>query len=101
MTRNPGKILRMPEQLVPGPYLSPSMHHAGKRAWVYEAIRYLGQTKVTRKIVPVTGRASKLIPCIFGIFKNKIERKGGQNNNNRPIDLPKVITFSTDYKYTT
>ena len=26
---------------------------------------------------------------------------GGQNKNNRPINLPKVITFSTDYNYTT
>ena len=34
-------------------------------------------------------------------FKNKIERRGRQNINNRPINLPKVITFSTDFKYTT
>ena len=40
--------------------------------------------------------------------KNKIERREGgggggggvQNNNIRPINLPKVITFSSDYKYT-
>ena len=30
--------------------------------------------------------------------KKKIER---QNKNNRPINLPNVITFSTDFKYTT
>ena len=47
-------------------------------------------------------RASEVIPLIFGVFKNKTERWGGQNENNRPINLPKVITFSTDYnKYTT
>ena len=38
--------------------------------------------------------ASEVIPCIFGVFKNKIERGGGLN-------IPKVITFSTDYNYTT
>ena len=31
----------------------------------------------------------------------KHNRERGQNKNNRPINLPKVITFSTDYKYTT
>ena len=46
-------------------------------------------------------RASEVIPLIFGVFKNIIERRGGQNKNNRPINLPRVITFSTDYKYTT
>ena len=45
--------------------------------------------------------ASEVIPLIFGDLKNKIERSGRQNKNNRPIKLPKVITFSTDYKYTT
>ena len=36
-------------------------------------------------------------------FKDKIERRKRRRrqNNNRPINLPKVITFSTDYKYTT
>ena len=46
-------------------------------------------------------RASEVIPLILGVFKNKIERRGRQNKNNRPINLPKVITFSTDFKYTT
>ena len=46
-------------------------------------------------------RASEVIPLIVGVLKNKIERRGRQNKNNRPINLPKVITFSTDYKYTT
>ena len=45
-------------------------------------------------------RASELIPLILGVFKNKIERRR-QNKNNRPINLPNVITFSTDFKYTT
>ena len=26
--------------------------------------------------------------------------RGRQNKNNRPINLPKFISFSTDYKYT-
>ena len=46
-------------------------------------------------------RANEVIPLILGVFKNKIERRGRQNKNNRPINLPKVITFSTDFKYTT
>ena len=32
---------------------------------------------------------------------SKIERRGRQNKNNMPINLPNVITFSTDFKYTT
>ena len=50
----------------------------------------------TRKIVSITGQARSFL-LVFGVFKNIIERKGGQNKNNRPINLPKVITFSTDY----
>ena len=49
---------------------------------------------LTRKMVPITGRARSFL-------KNKIERRGRQNKNNRPINLPNVITFSTDFKYTT
>ena len=48
----------------------------------------------TRKMVPITGRARSFLL----VFKNKIERRGRQNKNNRPINLPKVITFSTDFK---
>ena len=36
--------------------------------------------------------------CMYVNRKEK-EEEGGQNN--RPTNLPKVITFSTDYKYTT
>ena len=43
-------------------------------------------------------RASEVIPLILCVFKNKIERRGRQNKNNRSINLPKVITFSTDFK---
>ena len=45
--------------------------------------------------------ASEVIPLILGVFKNKTERRGRQNKNNRPINLSKVITFSTDFKYAT
>ena len=48
-------------------------------------------------MVPITGRARSFLL----VFKNKIERRGRQNKNNRPINLPNVITFSTDFKYTT
>ena len=51
----------------------------------------------TRKMVPITGRVRSFLL----VFKNKIERWGRQNKNNRPINLPNVITFSTDFKYTT
>ena len=50
----------------------------------------------TRKMVPITGRARSFLL----VFKNKIEWRGRQNKNNRPINLPNVITFSTDFKYT-
>ena len=52
---------------------------------------------VTRKMVPITGRARSFLL----VFKNKIERRGRQNKNNRPINLLNVVTFSTDFKYTT
>ena len=50
---------------------------------------------ITRKMVPNTGRAHSLY---FGVFKNN---RGEGRQNSRPINLPKVITFSTDYNYTT
>ena len=46
-------------------------------------------------------RASELIPCIFWSFQKQYREEGGQNKNNRTINLPKVKTFSTDFKYTT
>ena len=52
---------------------------------------------ITRKMVPITGRARSFLL----VFKNKIERRGRQNKNNRPIDLLNGITFSTYFKYTT
>ena len=63
-----------------------------------KVVTYLGYLLfITRKMVPITGRARSFLL----VFKNKIERKGRQNKNNRPINLPNVITFSTDFKYTT
>ena len=50
----------------------------------------------TRKMVPITGRARSFLL----VFKNKIERRGRQNKNNRPINLLNGITFSTYFKYT-
>ena len=37
----------------------------------------------------------------FWSFQKHNTEEGGQNKNNRPINLAKVITFSIDYKYTT
>ena len=37
----------------------------------------------------------------FWSFQKQNREEEGQNKNNRLINLPKVITFSTDYKYTT
>ena len=60
---------------------------------------------MTRKMVPITGRASSFL--VFLEFQKQYREVGGggggggQNNNNRPINLLKVITFSTDYKSTT
>ena len=60
-------------------------------------------SSLTRNMVPITGWASSFIVLLE---LSKLERRGGggggggQNNNNRPINLSKVITFSTDYKYT-
>ena len=50
---------------------------------------------ILEKWFPLQGeRAHELIPCIFGVFKNREER---QNNNRQTFT--QVITFSTDYKY--
>ena len=43
--------------------------------------------RLTRKMVPITGRARSFLL----VLKNKIERRGRQNKNNRPINLPNVI----------
>ena len=53
--------------------------------------------KITRKMVPITRRARSFLL----VFKYKIERRGRQNKNNRPIYLLNGITFSTYFKYTT
>ena len=57
---------------------------------------YTDKHNYTRKMVPITGRAGSFL--IFFEFSSEV---GGQNNNNRPIKLLMVISFSTDYKYTT
>ena len=50
-------------------------------------------------------RVSELIPCIFGVFKHKIERKGEGGGTEQHRQIYKFtqgyITFSTDYNYTT
>ena len=51
------------------------------------------------KCFPLLGKRGR--SSYFRCFKKKRERRGRQNKNNRPINLPKVITFSTDFKYTT
>ena len=37
----------------------------------------------------------------FWSFQKQNREEVGQNKNKRPINLPKVIRFCTDYKYTT
>ena len=57
-------------------------------------------TQLHYRPFPITGRASSFL--VFLEFSNTCGGGGGgkQNNINRPINLPKVITFSTDYTYT-
>ena len=52
-------------------------------------------------MVPIKARASSFRIIIIGVFKNKIERKEGQNKHNNLINVQMIITISTDYKYTT
>ena len=52
----------------------------------------------TRKMVPIPRRASSFFVVVFIHVNRKVEERGRQNNNN---SLPKVVTFFTDYKYTT
>ena len=84
-------LLRMPlDRLVRG-CVSMCVHRKRISSWNLQHFHIL------EKRIPLQGeRAHSLY-----FLKNKIERKGGQNKNNRPINLPMVITFSTDYKYTT
>ena len=44
----------------------------------------------TRKMVLITERASELIPCIFGVFKNKIEG-GGEWGRDRTKTIDLII----------
>ena len=45
--------------------------------WCSWSLCKILQNYITRKLVPITGyRASEFIPCIFGVFKNKIEKRG-------------------------
>ena len=53
----------------------------------------------TRKMVPITRRASLFLVFFCMYVNRKEEEEGGKNN--RPINLPKVITFFADYNYTT
>ena len=57
---------------------------------------------ITRKMVPITGRASSFLEYFF--VCTLIERKRRmwrQNNNYRATNLPKVTLLFTDYKSTT
>ena len=60
------------------------------------------------KWFPLQGRRASsflvLFVCTFrgwSFQKHNRKARERQDNNNRPIKLPKVITFSIDYKYTT
>ena len=57
------------------------------------------ESYATRKMVPITGRASSFL--VFLEFQKHNREEGGQNNNNRTTNFPKVITFSTDYYWYT
>ena len=54
---------------------------------------------ITRKMVPITGRASSFL-VFFVCTLTERRTRSGREDNNRRINLPKVITFFTDYKYT-
>ena len=49
--------------------------------------------------VPITRRANSFLAFFLYTLIERQRRSERQNNNNRPINLPKVITFFTDYKY--
>ena len=54
---------------------------------------------ILEKMVPLQGK--RALSLYFWSFQKHNREEGGHNKNNRPINLPNVITFSTDYKYTT
>ena len=47
--------------------------------------RHTEKVTTTRKMVPITGRARSFL--VFLDFQNQNSEVGGQNNNNRPINL--------------
>ena len=55
----------------------------------YDRHTYRHTYRHTRKMVPITGRVRSFLL----VFKNKIERRGRQNKNNRPINLPKCYNI--------
>ena len=54
---------------------------------------------ILEKWFPLQGERAHSLNLLS--FQDQNREVGGQNINNRPINLLKVITFSTDYKYTT
>ena len=52
----------------------------------------------TRKMVPIPRRASSFLVVVF-IHVNRKEEEEGETEQQQ--QLPKVVTFFTDYKYTT
>ena len=71
--------------------------HTSMRTYTHNIYMY-----ITRKIVPITRRASSFL-VVFGCMLRGwrfIERRRRGRLNNIHINLPKVITFFTDYKYT-
>ena len=52
-------------------------------------------------MVPIPRRASSFLVVVFVYMLIERRKRRGRQNNNRPINLPKVVTFFTDYKYTT
>ena len=58
-----------------------------------------GCTVLLKKWFPLQGERAQSL--YFWSFQKQNREEGGQNNNNRPINLLKVLTFPTDYKYST
>ena len=65
-----------------------------------DLIQFFGQEVIMlEKWFPLQGERGN--SSYFWSFQKHNREEGGQNENNRSINLPKVITFSTDYKCTT
>ena len=90
-------IARVSTQIVNRTMSSYSPDEVSEKATQTHTTNGICHLYMIRKMVPIIYKVSELIPCIFCMY---VKRRRGRENN-RTINLPKVIKFFTEYKYST